>query len=532
MAMYKVLLVDDEMIVRVGLRSLIRWEDYGFTICGEAKNGIEALKLVEAMTPDVILTDIRMPKMDGIELIQQLFKRRNKAKIIVLSCLNEFDVLQQAYRLGAKEYFLKLSFDSHHLIELLQRMGAELHEVRNHQVQQPKQPSYHVNLTLKEDYYRSAIRDKLNVLRANHDVRCQIQGDQQFVFLVRQDRPWNAQQTMKLEGNLLKSSILNILEEVLGKDRPTDVVELEGGTYLAVCDINTEGSKDTIYLLAQEVQQSLLRFLNISVSIGVYPSFRAKFEFYQGYVLALQALEHKFITGHKSIIFSEQVFSQQSESIPAFPEENLLMEWLTTSRFDAAREMVLERIMMLSEQLRCKPNVVKLHLSELVFIWLRVLKQYGGSWNEADERLMNPLHDIPLLETLEDIRHWVVAFTMQIEKRITEITTIHRNRAEIVKSRRYVEQHYAREISVKEVARHIGLNPAYFSHLFKKETGQGFAEYVSQHRIQQAQKLLRETSRSISEICDLAGFSDVAYFRRVFKQQTGMTPTEYRDQTP
>ncbi|TBL80713.1 response regulator transcription factor [Paenibacillus thalictri] len=543
--MYKVLIADDEMIVRVGLKSFIEWEQIGFTLCGEAGNGEEALALCEQLAPDVVLTDIRMPKMDGIAFIEQALKRWPDLKIVVLSCVNEFDVLQQAFRLGVNDYFLKLSFNPENLIGILEKVGKELDQLRAAgkgaaepavQAEEPLQPEQAV---LKEHFYRIAVRDKHQTLKLGGRLKLRIAPGEHIAMSIRGDRPYRLDKNdPKLRGHLLKYSVINIVEEVLGREVATDVVELDEDEYLAVCAVGDGWNNESTFLLAKEIQHSLLRFLNYSVSIGIGERMNMFQHFYAGYSQSASALEQKFYHGHGSIQFypdsnpagDDAAADNRLGPLSAMLDEKAMAADLDSFAFEKVRITVLECIESIKTAGAWPAEDVKSYFTEWVIPWLRMYKSYDGSAKESHDRSVSPFEQIHSLETLEDMRNWYIDYTIRMEELIRQLSKGLRSREEIEKAKRYVERHYADEISIVDVAQHIGLNSTYFSHLFKKETGEGFSEFLTHYRLTKAQLLLRDSSKNITEISEEVGYNDVAYFRKIFRGQLQMTPSEYRAQ--
>ncbi|NHN31848.1 helix-turn-helix transcriptional regulator [Paenibacillus agricola] len=388
---------------------------------------------------------------------------------------------------------------------------------------------------LRENFYRIAVRDRQDKLRPGTGVKLQIYGSKHQILYFRGDQRYSTQKNdPKLQGQLLKYSVINIIEEVLGRETAADVVELEEDGYMAVCAVG-EGWNDTIaLLLAREIQQALLRFLNHSVSIGISSRMNGYQHFHACYNQSITALEGKFYDGHGSVHFySELASTASAPSSPPFHsllEECALIEQLNSFSFESVRSQAIDFIEEIRQARSCSPSDFKAMFMELVIPWLQLFKKYGGTIKDIPS--VSPYEPIHQLETLEDITNWYQDYTIQMEEQIRFLFKGIRSREEIEKAKRFAEKNYAQEISITDVAQHIGLNSTYFSHLFKKESGEGFHEFLTRHRILQAQRLLRESPKNINEISGEVGYNDAAYFRKIFRQQLQMTPTEYRAQFP
>lgn len=534
--MYKVVIVDDEMIVRTGLKSFIDWENHGFKIVGEARNGEEALKVCEEISPDIILTDIKMPKMEGIDLIKEIKNRWSHIQVIVLTCVNEFDILQQALRLGVKDYFLKLSFDPNQLLDILERVKQNLDleqqtlsHLNEHITEQT--PPMHLWFPLKEDFYRNAVRDQLQKLEPQ--VPLNINESAHRLFIIKKDCVYhNKEDFLELKGNLLKSSVINVLEEVLGRECNSDVIEINDNIYVAICQFDNEWDKTSIEQLVLEIQHSLKRFLNYGCSIGISQLGNALENFYMLYSQGVQALNQKFYKGHNSINFYEEIPSRKEniQELLTTQDEDKLMDELATFQFNQVRMKGLDIIDAILQDGMWRPEDFKTVFLEFIIPWMKLFKQYKGSLKEVIDQQLNPIQDIDSLETLEDIKIWYQDYTNLMEKLIRNATKRLHRRDEIEKAKEYVKNNYHLDINIKDVSKMVGFNSSYFSHLFKKETKLGFSEYLTKVRLQEAQKLLKGSTSTITEIAENVGYNDVAYFRKIFRQHFKKSPSEYRAQ--
>lgn len=533
--MYKVLIVDDEMIVRVGLKSIIHWEEHGFFIAGEANNGEEALSLCESLQPDLLLTDIKMPKMDGLALIKECSERWKSMKIVVLSAWNEFEFLQQAMRFGVKDYFLKLSFNPDDLTGILGRLKAALDEERGSReaAEWLAGGKSAISTALKEQFFRIAVRDRLNVLKPDPAMSLQTGAEpNQALFCIGGDRPYaREERSPKLQGHLLKYAVVNIIEEVLGRELRADVVELEEERFLAVVDLPAPERMELLPVLAAEIQQSLIRFLNYSVSMGISGCGDSYRDFYGLYRQCELAFGEKFYAGHRSVTRYSPQPPQPAEGAwhpVSIQEEQEMNEDLELFRFETVRERSVHWVRQARKEKIWRPDTFKNWLAELVHPWYRLLKRYGGTAEDPALPERSPSYRLKDVETADDLERWLIDYTIEMEELIRELSKGQRSREEIGRARQYVDKHYADDLSVVDVAKHIGLNATYFSHLFKKEAGEGFSEYLTRVRLSQAQRLLKDSAKPVSEIAEEVGYRDVSYFRRIFRQQLAVTPTEYR----
>lgn len=528
MRLYKVVIVDDEMIVRIGMKSIIRWEDENFTIVGDASNGLEALEVCRATQPDVVLTDIKMPKMDGLTLIEHLRKEMPNTHIVILSCLDEFDVLQHAIRLGVKDYFLKLTLDGEQLKGLMRRLSQEL-SLLNHTNKGAALPSSSdIDGTVQAEYRQLLMlqTEQLEFPQASNLHGHQQQPLQMVLFLkdYRKDDPDVA------DGKLRRTSVWNLMREEMGHRFVFDLVDT-GDAQLLLVKAQKEQANHELIETVQRMQSNLLRMVKYSTSVAICTAENCQSHFYSEYQQCMQIANVRFFSG-------QGVFQHYERLLPA-PENDLSALWqdeelsienaLEYLDFDSAFN-ILKDVFPQLKKLNGKVSATALlhRLSDLMAPWYTLYKQFRHSLLEAAPTLKNCNRELDVLETLQDAIHWAENYVSVAEQLCTQAMRLGRTRHEIEQAKQYVEQHYALPITGKDVAESIGFNPSYFSHLYKKETGEGFTEYLTKLRISKAKVLLLETTLSINTIGERVGYSDPAYFRKQFRELYGMSPSEFR----
>ncbi|WP_127587155.1 response regulator [Paenibacillus koleovorans] len=285
--MIRVLIVDDEILVRIGLKTIIPLQDHGFAVIGEASNGLEALAILEREACDIVLTDIRMPKMDGLELLEQIRKRWPAVKCLILSNHDDFGYVQKALRLGASEYIIKLEIDPEELMEKLNELKREVMEQRQLQ-------SESTRLEFQMNRYGQEVKEKR--LRELLLKQCG-RNETQEVLEEFQISPFEGtihviaagieRYDSLLENNRFKSerlltyAVANILGELLRDHPRAELVEIGSGRFAIVCDrFHPE--------LLVRMQESAERFLKITVSFGISAPFEDPLQLHLAYAEAEQ----------------------------------------------------------------------------------------------------------------------------------------------------------------------------------------------------------------------------------------------------
>jgi len=533
--MYKVLIVDDEMIIRVGLKSFIDWESLGYVFAGEAGNSEDALALCRNVEPDVVLTDIKMPKMGGIEFITALLQEQPNVKIVILSCVDEFDTVQQALRLGVKDYFLKLSFSPEQLVVILKKIKNELDlNLKNADISVEKPTSIRDEALARENFYKNLITTQVRQIPLPADSNISINNENcqnVFMLLIGKDYRYEDGKSKSIESPTQKFSLISLISEILSKEFICDVVEIQTDLFMAVCVNCNDYKFDKLYINAVEVRSSLVRIMNYSVSIAVNLCGSCTEDFYGTYQQCLTALQQKFYEGHQSIIFYEENNALTNDNINYTSSdfiESQIQEKLECFEFEDAKQIVFQIIDRTVENRSWVPLEFKRYFPEIVAPWYRIYKHF--SQGTAVRNIINPYKQIELLETIGDIRQWFNEYVQDIEVFVKEKLKSLKVRSEIELAKKYVNENYRTDINIIDVANLVGFNSSYFSHLFKKEIGEGFSDYLKRVRLTNALKLLRETSYSINQISEMVGYTDVAYFRKQFRQHYHKSPSECRNE--
>jgi len=533
--MYKVLIIDDEMIIRIGLKSSVDWESLGYVYAGEAVNGEDALELCRNVKPDIVLTDIKMPKMDGIEFITALLKEQPDVKIVVLSCVDDFDKLQQALRLGVKDYFLKLSFSPEQLVAILKKIKGELDlNSKNKTGDFKKLSSIRDDAIVKENFYKNLIATQFNKIPLSDNSKISINPqncENAFILLIAKDQSYEEQKVKVAESSTQKFSIISLITEILSKEFECDVVEIETDLFMAVCENSKDYKFDKIYVNAIELQNNLMRIMYYSVSVAVNLYSNCIDNFYSAYQQCLVALQQKFYEGHQSIIFYDELMELSKDNtnyISSNIIEGRIQNKLEYFEFQDAKQIVLQIIDSAIENKNWNPSEFKRYFPEIVAPWYRAYKHFNNNLT-SDKNVINPYKQIDFLETIVDIRQWFDDYSQSIETLVKEYLKSSKVRTELELAKKYINDNYNSDININDVAKLVGFNSSYFSHLFKKEMGEGISDYLTNVRLSRAFKLLRETLYSVNQISEMVGFNDVAYFRKQFRKHYSKSPSECRN---
>ncbi|WP_127579496.1 response regulator transcription factor [Paenibacillus koleovorans] len=535
--MLDVMMVDDDYPVLELLSEAIPWGRLGLQLSGVYENGAQAFDAATtAAMPDILITDIGMPKMDGLELIKLLKERKPELRVVILSCHSEFQYAQQALKLNVQDYLVKETLDPEELAKVLEELRTGLERERK-VTQQHVQLELQVNRGLeavKERFIRNTIHQPL--LGPEHwrqeaeAVGLRLEAGWCLPILVYVETYRSVLKRFVSEETL-RFALSNVIGEVTAERAPGAAAFAYSAKEWVLLLPHEAGLKRNPVQqatdLALSIQSALRRTLRIGTSFVLGGSVetpetlkaelnrlletrRRRFYWPAGTIVKLSAAEAPFSTDDlfaqyesRSEQFRSILLGKRVEQLdPAVRE---LASYLSAKRF--APEQVRDWLLKLLLDLRLK-------LQSL---------QYAKPVYSADI-----LHDELLeMDTLDELSDWLTEY-FQSAMSFAEEAKGHARRSEVVVALEYVSQHLDKRIGLEEVAEHLHLNTSYFSRLFKKETGRTFIDYVTHAKLNRAKELLDQTNYPIGKIAELLGYDNLSYFIKLFKAHLGVTPVEYR----
>lgn len=525
--MYKVLIVDDEVLLRAGLKTTINWEQAGFTIVAEAANGEQGYEQYKRYEPDVVITDIRMPKKDGLWLVEMIRKEDPHIPILLLTCLDEFSYARNALKAGADDYILKSEVEDEDLISILSKVKKKLDKQNSEKAisQSASISKNDIRRVLFNDLVKANFQISDN-LKSRFEVLNMPYQNSRFMFVsvsisseAEKDEE-NAQRVSKVVINLFS----NLLEDrEIGYLYQT--VQNQHHFLLAASSLGETDIKRVFVAANQGAQQYFDKHLRIVYTDVLYDA------------AELGSLYNDFI-GKAEVLFyiDEPAFYMKNVSEIRFEELNafelkkkysqmLMIDTIMHENRSGATEFVGELYKYFKNKL-APPNSVKLFLTELIN---HLFDQYAQLIEDTQNMDYEQYHfkiinAASLSEACGIMENLLLNFIEQMERYV-------HNNAKLLTSQAlsFIQQNYDKKISLKDVAENLNLSKHYLCSIFKKETGDNVSHYINKLRIEKAKMLLHKPDIKCKEIYDEVGYSNQQYFSKVFKKFTGMTVLEYRD---
>ncbi len=517
---YKVFFVEDEIVTREGIRDNVDWQADGFELCGEAPDGEIALPLLQTTKPDVLITDIKMPFMDGLQLARIVREKMPQTKIVILSGHDEFEYAQEAIKLGVTEYLLKpvTVQDMHNVLQKvarkIEREGIDQANLLKLQQQvQENRAALTERLLLKLLVGAIPLAEAIEqseVLGLDLIARCYL------VIVMRIARSDASEKFDYAECQRVQEIIAGVVGSnpdvfVLKKDLEELVLILKGSTaeYL---------QEDRDFLLQQIERQMQASCYRLTIGLGS-PQNRIA-DLGQSFIEALAQVENVARSKNAAPLVDTAELLKVDKSA--------VEEYLKCGVKEDFDDFFDGFIFPLGDAV-FKSAIVKNYIfMDLVFTTARFVREWGGVSEDILpelEQMETVLTGIQTMEQLKEQAQQIL--TRALAFRDQQATAPHAGM--IQQAKEYIDQNYMDpEISLYAVANRVGHSPCHFSTVFGEETGHTFKEYLTQMRIKRAKELMRTTTLRSSEVADQVGYNDPHYFSLVFRKCTGLSPKEFR----
>ena len=521
---YKVFFVEDEIITREGIRDNIDWRASGFEFCGEASDGELALPLLRATQPDVLITDIKMPFMDGLQLSKVVREHMPWVKIVILSGHDEFEYAQKAIGLGVTDYLLKPV--------TVQKLQTVLHKLNIQLDQERIEKERLKELQEQVDDHREALRERLLfklIVGAVSPMEAVEKGQLLGLDLIAR---YYLVVILKLEpgdrteqyGHEEYQQIQRILTDIAQKNPDILVLKRDWGDSILIMKGNTrEYLEEERDLLLKEIRQAVSR-TRYRLTIGVGASKERIADIRQSFVDALVYVQNPVdgSGGELNQSFARGEFLKLDKSA--------VENYLRCGSKDEFDQFFNAYLLPLSETTLRSTLIKNYVFVDVTLATAKLIHELGGDIDKV----------LPELNSIEMISSNVKS-VKQLHDEAQKIISIglayrdgHLNgqHAHLIRqAKEYIEHHYANpDLSLSEVAAQANLSASHFSAVFSQETRQTFKEYLTEVRINKARELLRMTTLRSAEIAYQVGYNDPHYFSSVFKKNTGLSPIEFRSQ--
>lgn len=523
--MYKVLIVDDEILARAGIKALIDWEKYGFSVIGEASNGQIAFEKIKEMKPDIVITDIKMPVMNGIDLIRATKKISQEISFIVLSAYNDFEYVKEAMKEGAKDYILKIQMEPEDLIRILQNVASDMESEKKNKKDIEKLFDRGM-IAVEEKSFRDIIFGKIRTeeeMKEALSYFTNFKADCHFTCMVVHT------QSKGIYDNKIDKGVYDIVTFIIDVIKES-VIHLDGSIihhvnnydFVLLLNVEEEGYGFEISQISQNIQNSLKKYLNLKSWIGISLLHSAPESIKKAYEEAFAASRRCVQFLGKSYIYYHELLNEDNSS-QLTEDKNYMDELikLEDALYKGSVKEINAVFKDIKEKVVASSTITKREIEKLYFNLSFIINSSQYKLNISDG------HN-PAINTINDIDDFIDMTRELQQVVVNKIKGIDQKQQAILDAKKFIQYNYKNPISLTDVADFVGLSPTYFSELFKKEEDINFIDYLIEFRIKKAKHLLRYTDYKIYEVAREVGYENIYYFSRIFKRQTGLSPKQYR----
>lgn len=535
--MFKVLIIDDESIIRKGIKNIINWKQLDCEVCADASDGIEGIELIKKYLPEIIITDIRMPGLDGLSMIKQVKGIVPNSKIIILTGYRDFDYVQEAIKCGAFDFMLKPS----KIEELTSVLTKAVNEINDQKIRH-----------MEVDRFKLLFEQNIPVLREKllYDIIYSINTNENeiaekmklfnleirnFVLVIMENDYDEKSTNTQYDKHLYQFGIVNSFEEIFAETYKVMSIMLNSSRVGFIIQKTEEHPLDILEVSEKcgYLQEVINSGFGFTVTIAVSSYGVSAMELPEKLKECLGSLEYKSYIGNNSII--------------QYSDLNSFFRYEDYSTLDNYQKTLLESIKSGNESLvrvttqnisrYVTTNKINLNylknfyysiLSSINNIRISVLAIDADKRHEEGRDIASLLQLIEKCDSAEELNSLLEDVSIRIALKVNSFN----NRSLKLILRKaidYIHEHYNEQVTLNEVAENIYVSTFYISRMFKKDLGKSFVDYLNDIRIEKAKELLKDVKYKTYEVADLVGISDPHYFSKLFKKHSGMTPSEYRE---
>ncbi|URJ61350.3 response regulator [Paenibacillus polymyxa] len=526
--MYRLLIVDDEYHIREGLKLMVAESDLSVEVSDVAEDGTTALRLYTERRPDMILLDINLPDMSGLDVAKTIREKDQQTPLLFLTGYESMTYIRQAVSLQAVDYLLK-PVNSEDFEAALSRA-----EDRIAQWRRSEEEAIHRHRSLEPLYREHLLLDLLQQRRPAAEVIREMDGPGFFSETsgppytvlcceLEEASHQEAAATSKPHGSMHKSS--HVFAELAGEAAAAAGAKAHSAAVsrdrrvVLLATASCRAAERT----AQQIRQAVQEQLSQGVSIGISRPVQRMEQLPEAYEEAVQAAEHRGWVGYSQIIPYESIQAAEPNSSQLLEKELLMITEIRAGN-DAAVHAILQEW---SGQLAGLPvKQVKMIVTQLVLFVMRIV-QSDAFVGQTSMQEQDPLLELSRLRHGPEMIDYVSRYFVRVGRHVRESREKGIPR-KFQRAKEWIREHLQEDGGLNRLAEYMNMSPKYLSARFKQVTGESFADYQTRVRFERARELLLDPNRKVAEVAEVVGFTDTNYFSIAFKKHTGLTPTEFR----
>lgn len=525
--MINVIIVDDEPLVRIALCELIQWESLDCKMVGQFSNGKEALAFLKHNEVELVIIDVNMPIMNGLEFLEELKKTdlTFMPLSVVLSAYSNYDYIRNAFLHGASDYIVKDNLEEEYVNKIVEKSVNQLKlSIADHE-KSHREMAVKVQNQIEEDFFQMINNDALTI-SSEISERYNSLNQQQVIACLLIDHAYTANQSIDMQkSRFIMSTIKQVLESnalksvVCSQNEVEYVLNLEYPNHYG-----TQKIRDQVTEVFQKISNRLKQYTNCSATIGVSDTCSGWKHWKDRYTMAKQLAQLRFYNGTGRIYFSEH--NQYKEGSTKDWDFSEILKQLSNNK-DWETDFL--RLLKVIESSGYAP------LEEQYKFYKKFLWELGGilhtrglTWEHILPNQSDVMNELSQFDTMEELHRWLEGVLQCAAELLDPNHELNINAYGIItKAQKYMDTHYSEPISLASVAEKVGISESYLSRLFVKETGVNFIDYITNVRVEKA-ILLIKSGMKVYEIAERVGYPNQSHFSRVFKRVTGESPLMYK----
>lgn len=512
-----VLLADDDLLTLDRLRTMIDWNMHGYEIIGQAFTGMDALRQVETLKPDILILDVDIPDKNGVEVAKAIQNKGLHTSILILSNYDNFEFVRDTMRFGAYDYLLKHQLDS---TILLQKLG-ELKENKRKEGLESSHKYYFASVA-KQQYLKELVTygvtnqtEHGHMLTqkdySSHSNILVVMQITNFIILTHFSNSYNREKLIE--------SVMNLATNIFTSINNGIISPMDHGQFVILFhyenEVSSQKIQDTTNAHMRLLLSNIHKLLNITAlyqSSNIINDITKLNENYKKVVALLN---------HQPFDAKEETTSLSTNSIDIMEEKNLVdsLMSMNISKMESVLEQIFNRYTHANKEARLSQQII----FQLLQIGLKYVQNQKASTSDTFDKVLldkfqEQMNSTNTYQFILDYYKKIISYALS--QNLSNYSLHIQNAIQLIR------ENYSSDISLVNVADQIHVSSAHLSRLFAKETGMSFVDYLTTYRIELARKMLRETNTGLKEISEQVGFHSYNYFLRVFKEKTGLTPSQ------
>lgn len=535
--MLKIMIVDDEPLLRMAIKGLLDWAANGFRMLPDASNGKTAIELIEKEAPDILFTDVKMPVVDGVELIKYIENMHPKIKTVVLSNYDDFSYVKEALVHGAVDYILKATITPESLINIINKLKEEF--IRDGNIEKEhlkKKNEIDKNfLFLKNEFLKKLVNGSINTFDEiqfyNNYYNAELKDGRVIVCTLLADEWTELSQKYRDEDkNIIQNAIITIWDELSENQGIFFLYNLNHYVLILYMDGFSENSfLNNVYELLSRFQTAIFRYTNISFTIGVSGIKEKHTDIHTAYKESVNAAVYRFYMGKGKIYnYGEVIIKDEDQKIKLMCKDNIkcIKDSFERGNLDTVNDILRNWFKDIEEKYY-DISWVKQSLAEFIIFLRSTLIESLDDYGMDIMRSEKVYSQFNQCESYSEVKNLAIEHVRQLEENLKKGKF--KKYSDIVgKAIEKICTNYDKGINLNSTAESINVNPSYLSRLFLKETGKNFIDYLTEIKVKKAMMLLKESNLSVQEVGEEIGYQNTKYFNRVFKKSAGISPYKYR----